>query len=158
MSNDIIIYMHALCFNGHIDNLETLMKNHLSKEDLLSVINAIEPKSDFSGQVTISGLIKIFDKRIKLQQKDGSGPQKDTSRWTEVSKTFNNVLRERCEAEVTEFKEWQKSKGFDECKAPVAESDEDRREKSENPEPGRSLKVRLWRMFVLGSLKALVER
>jgi|GEM_PF-6487868 hypothetical protein len=162
LKNDIIIYMHALCFNGHIDNLETLMKNHLSKEDLLSVINAIEPKSDFSGEVTISGLSNIIDKRIQLQRKDGSGPQKDTSRWAEVSKIFKNGLKQRYEAEVAEFKKWQEGKGSDKalnkkCEAEVAESDEDRREKSENPEPGRSLQVRVWRALALGSVTALRE-
>jgi len=138
LKNDIIIYMHALCFNGHIDNLETLMKNHLSKEDLLSVINAIEPKSNFSGQVTISGLSNIIDKRINLQRKDGSGPHKDSSRWAEVKEMFDNGLKQGYEAEV-------------------AESDEARREKSENPEPGRSLQVRVWRALALGSVTALRE-
>jgi hypothetical protein len=153
LKNDIKIYMHALCFNGHIDNLETLMKNHLSKEDLLSVINEIEPKSNFSGAVTISGLTRIIDKRINLQRKDGSGPHKDSSRWAEVSKIFNNVLKERLEPEVAQFKEWQERKGFGnaldkKCEAPpVAKSDEDCREKSKNPEPGRSLQARVWSML-----------
>ena len=95
LKEDIIIYMHALCFNGHINNLETLMKDYLSEKDLLSVVNAIKQESNFKGVVSISGLNKVIDKRIKAQKKDGSGLREDTSRWNEVKKIFDNALKKR---------------------------------------------------------------
>jgi hypothetical protein len=95
LKEDIIIYMHALCFNGHINNLETLMKDYLSEKDLLSVVNAIKQESNFKGVVSISGLNTVIDKRIKAQKKDGSGLREDTSRWNEVKKIFDNALKKR---------------------------------------------------------------
>jgi len=95
LKSDIIVYMHELCYNGDIDNFETLIKDYLSEKDLSSVVNEIDQKSNFNGIVTISGLNNIMDKRINLQSKDGSGPQKDSSRWKDVKEIFNNALKSK---------------------------------------------------------------
>jgi len=47
LKSDIIVYMHELCYNGDIDNFETLIKDYLSEKDLSFVVNEIDHKSNF---------------------------------------------------------------------------------------------------------------
>ena len=96
---NLITYIHALCYNGHINNLETLISYHVSDIGFLTLaqVTPLNKESvkesvgdnNFEGLITLEGMQKMIDKRAQ----DTSS--KDSSQWKEMAKFFDFVIKNK---------------------------------------------------------------
>lgn len=88
---DVIKYLHALCYNGHIKNLKTLMTEYLSERDLLSVTLAIPLRKksvigNFDGLITLEGITSMINKRAE------NSKRADSSEWREMGNILDKAV------------------------------------------------------------------